>query len=270
MQATRHIMLDAYDCDHAQADNFMTVNNLLVNLTHELGMRPVMPPMLLPYYYCDETEDGGISAFIICENGAHMTIHTFPYRHCYFVDILTDTFCEESQVIELIRQQIYARTINVRSVDRRNDNSPSNAIDFQLDFGPHYMISVEDFDVTAEQIFKWLDHIGPKINMQPISRPYVIFDKAQDPQFISGILVVAQSHIAFHYNIAERTANIDIFSCSFLDDGIVECILEQAFGDQVKIDLFARGSKYKNTIHFAEQHRHNLRINRAWQKNILE
>lgn len=270
MQATRHIMLDAYDCDLEQANSFMAVNNLLVNLTHELGMRPVMPPFMLPYYYCEDTEDGGISAFIICENGSHVTIHTFPYRHCYFVDILTDTFCAESEVITLISQQIYARNIHINSVDRRNDNSPSSAINSTMDFGPHYMISIEDFDVTAEQIFKWLDNIAPKINMVPISRPYVIFDKVESPEFISGVLVVAQSHIAFHYSIAERTANIDIFSCSFLDDGIVECILEQAFGDKVKIDLFARGSKYKSTIYYAEQHRHLLQINKAWQENIHE
>ena len=267
MQATRHLMLDAYDCDMEQANSFMAVNNLLVNMTYELGLRPIMPPFLVPYYYCEDTEDGGISAFVLCENGSHITIHTFPFRHCYFVDILTDTFCPESQVIDTITQQIYARTINLNVVDRRNDNSPSSAIDFSMDFGPHYMIAVEDFDVTAEQIFKWLDNIAPKINMLPITRPYVLFDKTQSPEFISGILVVAQSHIAFHYNIAERTANIDIFSCSFLDDGVVECILEQAFGDKIKIDLFARGSKYKPTIHYAEQHRHHLRINRAWQEN---
>ncbi len=268
MQATRHIMLDAYDCESEQANSFMAVNNLLVNLTHKLGMEPVMPPFLLPYYYCDEMEDGGISAFIVCENGSHITIHTFPFRHCYFIDILTDVFCEESDIINIINQQIYAGNINIQVVDRRNDNSPSCDINSSLDFGPHYMISVEDFDVTAEQIFKWLDNIAPKINMVPISRPYVIFDKMENPEFISGVLVVAQSHIAFHYDISERTANIDIFSCSFLDDGIVECMLEQAFGDKVKIDLFARGSKYKNNIYHAEKHRVQLSMNKSWQKNI--
>ena len=225
MQATRHIMLDAYDCDLEQSNNFMVVNNLLVNLTHELGMRPIMPPFLLPYYYCEDTEDGGISAFVVCENGSHITIHTFPYRHCYFVDVLTDGFCTEEETINVIGQQIYAKNINTIVVDRRNDNSPPDAINSSLDFGPHYMITVEDFDVTADQIFKWLDNIATKINMLPISRPYVVYDKRQSPEFISGVLVVAQSHIAFHYNIAERTANIDIFFCSFLDDGIVECIL---------------------------------------------
>lgn len=268
MQATRHIMLDAYACDLEQANSIMAVNNLLVSLTNELGMQPVMPPFLLPYYYCDDTEDGGISAFIICENGSHITIHTFPHRHCYFADILTDAYCEESFIINAIEQHIHADSINIHTVDRRNDNSPSTAIDSSLDFGPHYMITVENFSVTGEQIFKWLDNIAPKINMLPISRPYVLFDKVQNPEFISGILVVAQSHIAFHYDINERTANIDIFSCSFLDDGIVECILEQAFGENVKIDLFARGSKYKHNIYYAEHHSHHLRINKAWQENI--
>ena len=268
MQATRHFMLDAYDCDLEQANSIMVANNLLVALANNLGMRPVMPPYILPYYYCEETEDGGISAFIICENGSHITIHTFPYRRCYFVDILTDAFFTEADAVNAISKQIYARNINVNVVDRRNENQPSRRIDSDVDFGPHYMVTVEDFDVTAEQIFKWLDCIAPKINMLPISRPYVIFDHIRDPQFISGILVVAQSHIAFHYSIAERTANIDIFSCSFLDDGIVDFILEQSFGENVKIDLFARGSKHKNTIHYAEQHKHNLRINRAWQENI--
>lgn len=268
MQATRHIMVDAYDCDLEQSNSFMAVNNLLVNLTYALEMRPVMPPFILPYYYCVDTEDGGISAFVICENGSHITIHTFPYRHCYFVDVLTDTFCTEDEVINVIGQQINAKNINTIVVDRRNDNSPPDAINSSLDFGPHYMITVEDFDVTADQTFKWLDNIASKINMLPISRPYVIYDKKQSPEFVSGVLVVAQSHIAFHYNIQERTANIDIFSCSFLDDGIVECILEQSFGDKIKIDLFARGSKYKSTIYHAEQHKHNIRINQAWRDNI--
>ena len=113
MQATRHIMLDAYDCDLEQSNNFMVVNNLPVNLTHELGMRPIMPPFLLPYYYCEDTEDGGISAFVICENGSHITIHTFPYRHCYFVDVLTDGFCTEEETFNVSGQQIYAENINV-------------------------------------------------------------------------------------------------------------------------------------------------------------
>ncbi len=267
MQATRHFMLDAYDCNFEQANSVMVVNNLLVALADGLNMRPIMPPFVLPYYYCEETEDGGISAFIFCENGSHITIHTFPYRYCYFVDVLTDKFFTEDEATDLIRRQIYARNINANVVDRRIYEAGIDG-DYTADFGPHYMITVEDFDVTMESIFRWLDCIAPKINMVPISRPYVMFDRIDDPEFISGILVVAQSHIAFHYCIAEKTANIDIFSCSFLDEGIVDGILEQSFGENIKIRLFARGSKYKHAVRYAEKHNKNMQINRAWQKNI--
>ena len=132
------------------------------------------------------------------------------------------------------------------------------------------MISIENLDASMESIFKWLDNIAPKINMLPISRPYVIFDRVDNPAFISGILVVAQSHIAFHYSILQRAANVDIFSCSFLDDGIVESILEQSFGEDVRIRLCARGSKHKYNIRYAEKHNNNIRMNKAWRKNIKD
>ena len=106
--------------------------------------------------------------------------------------------------------------------------------------------------------------------MLPISRPYVIFDRIENPQYISGVLVVAQSHIAFHYSIEDRAANIDIFSCSFLDDGIVENILTQSFGQDINIRLHARGSKHKHNIRYTEKANTNIRINKAWRNNIQE
>ena len=265
MQSTRHLMIDAYECSFEQANSVLFVNNMLVTLSNELEMRPVMPPFVLPYYYCEDPDDGGISAFIICENGSHITIHTFPYRFCYFVDILTDRFFPEAKAVEHIRRLLYAETLNVNLIDRRN--GLSGEIDDTIDFGPHYMISVNDFDATFDGIFRWLDHIAPKINMTPISRPYVIYDHVDNPSVISGILVVAQSHIAFHYSIAERSANIDIFSCSFLDDGVVESIIDQSFGDNKEIHLFARGSKHKANIRYSEKHNVRLNNNNAWRKN---
>lgn len=269
MQATRHFMLDAYDCAFEQANSIMVVNNLLVSLANSLKMNPIMPPCVLPYYYCDESEDGGISAFIICENGSHITIHTFPYRYCYFVDILSENYFSADEAIALINKEIYARNMNSNVVDRRILDSAKDKINSSIDFGPHYMITVEDIDITMEEIFKWLDNVAPKINMVPISRPYVIFDHVNDPKYISGILVVAQSHIAFHFSIEERMANIDIFSCSFLDDGIVENILEQSFGSNIQFDLIARGSKHKHNVKYSENYSENLKINKAWQSNIL-
>jgi S-adenosylmethionine/arginine decarboxylase-like enzyme len=260
-------MLDAYGCFVEQSNSIMVVNDLLVQLTTSLKMKPVMPPFLVPYYYCADAEDVGVSAFCICANGSHITIHTFPYRSCYFVDILTDQFFSEEEVTNIIRSQIYASKVNTNVVDRRVFEETSKDMDVSSDFGPHYMITVEDVSVDMDGLFKWLDNVAPRINMQAISRPYVIFDKVNDPACISGILVVAQSHIAFHYSIAQRKANLDIFSCSFLENGVVEDILHSSFAGKEKMCLFARGSKHR--IQCQNRSRQS-RIERdeAWRNNI--
>jgi S-adenosylmethionine decarboxylase len=261
-------MLDAYGCFVEQSNSIMVVNDLLVQIAHDLGMNAVMPPFLIPFYYCADAEDTGISAFCICANGSHITIHTFPHRSCYFVDILTDQFFSEADVTNTIRNQIYASTINASVVDRRVFEGIDGNIDTGNDFGPHYMITVEDIDADIESVFSWLDTIAPRINMQAISRPYVIYDRTVDPNYISGILVVAQSHIAFHYSIKERMANIDIFSCSFLENGTVENILRDSFGENTQINLFARGSKHHIKCQNLSR---QMRIEKeeSWRKNIF-
>lgn len=269
MLANRHYMLDAYGCFVEQSNSIMVVNDLLVQLANDLDMKPIMPPFLVPFYYCADPNDVGVSAFCICANGSHITIHTFPYRSCYFVDILTDQFFSEADVTNAIQNQIYASTINTNVVDRRVFEGIDGDIDTNNDFGPHYMITIEDVDVTFENIFSWLDSIAPRINMQAICRPYVIFDKVNDPEYISGFLVVAQSHIGFHYSIKERKANIDIFSCSFLENGAVEDILHDSFGDQTRVNLFARGSKHRILCEIGSR-QSRIKRDEAWRANIFK
>ena len=60
MLATRHYMIDAYGCFSEQTNNFLLINDFLINVTHKLGMVPVMPPYILPFYYCEDAEDVGL------------------------------------------------------------------------------------------------------------------------------------------------------------------------------------------------------------------
>ncbi len=267
MQATRHYTLDAYNCYVEQADSVMLVNDLLNQLTSQLNLHPVMPPYIIPYYYCEDAEDGGISAFCLCANGSHITIHTFPFRSCFFVDILTDQYFVEAEVNSLISKILYAGTMQSKVVDRRDFSQTYADIDTKYDFGPHYMITIENIETSFEEIYKWLDTIAPKINMLPITRPYVIFDKIENPNFISGILVVAQSHIAFHYSLTEKCANLDIFSCSFLDNDVVENIMKDTFGAKMACNLVVRGSKH---VIKSQQNSRQMRneICRNWRKHI--
>ncbi len=121
MLAHRHYMLDAYGCLAEQSDNALIVNDVLTEVATALSLHPVMPPFLIPYYYCDDPEDVGISAFCICEGGEHITIHTFPYRSCYFADILTSQFFTQEEASNLFKKQIYASDLRARIVDKRTD-----------------------------------------------------------------------------------------------------------------------------------------------------
>lgn len=260
-----HFMMDAYGSIEENANNLKSINELLNGITQELNLLPVMPPFLVPYYYCNDSEDVGISAFTICKGG-HVTIHTFPYRGCYFVDVLTDEFFTASDAEAFFKQRLFASRIQSKIVDRRMIyNSREPEIDVNKDFGPHYMVEANNIDMTFEWVYKWLDSIAPKINMLPIIRPYVIYDRPENPEYISGILVVAQSHIAVHYDIKARIALIDIFSCEFLDDHTIRHIMEESFGSDYKCYLVSRGSKHDDNY---KRKIARIRESAEWKKNI--
>ena len=260
-----HFTMDAYDSIEENANNLMSINELLNGVTHEFDLKPVMPPFLVPYYYCNNSEDVGISAFTVCKGG-HVTIHTFPYRACYFVDILTDEFFTMSMAENFFKERLFAKRLNSKIIDRRMIyNSKEPKIDINKDFGPHYMIEVNNVEMSFEWIYHWLDNIALKINMLPIIRPYVIYDNPQHPEYISGVLVVAQSHIAVHYNLETKSTLIDIFSCEFLDDIVIKHILSDSFGSNYKCYLVSRGSKHDDNYK-----RKQSRINESseWKRNI--
>ncbi len=260
-----HFMMDAYDVVEEHSNNVMAVYELLNTVASELKLEPVMPPFLVPYYYCTDAEDGGISAFIICKGG-HVTIHTFPYRSCYFVDVMSDNFFTLQEAEGVFKSRLNANRIQSELVDRRFIyTSPDEEIDRDKDFGPHYMIEVKNIDMTMDWIYNWLDNIAENINMLPITRPYVITDTKTNPSFISGMLVVAQSHIAVHYSIEERCALIDIFSCAFLDGETIKRILKDHFGDNLRWKLYSRGSKHDYQYKLKDE---RIAISKSWRDNI--
>ena len=239
-----HLMIDAYEGYKENLNNLMSVNECLVELSQRLELIPVMPPMLVPYYYGVNLEDGGISAFMLLE-GVHITIHTFPYKSCYFADILAPLAFDAMDTKRCLNSIFSAKTSNVVSMVRELDiDNTELASNNENDFGPHCMIEVKDIDLSFDQIYKWLDTIAPKIGMTAITRPYVLYSTPHNPKFISGMLVVAQSHVGIHYDIKSRIAYVDIFSCVFLDSDRIYEILRNSFGNNFKCKIITRGKLF--------------------------
>lgn len=263
-----HIMIDAYGSDSPKLDNLKSVYDSIVKITNVLGVKTIMPPSLIPYYYGSVKEDDGISAFVLLKGG-HFTIHTFPQRECYFVDMLYDGFVGETKLLEALRTELpYAREI-VHVLDRRfeiEDQMEASEIDADKDFGPHYLMHNKlPVDLSMEDIYTFLDQVPVLINMDPISRPTVITDKVLDPEIISGITVIAQSHIALHYYKAEKRFWLDIFSCSFIECEDIINTVERLLGTACDWRLISRGSKHTDKL--TERGEYISRFN-VWQENI--
>lgn len=262
-----HIMIDAYGSDSPKLDNLKSVYDSIVKITNFVGVKTIMPPSLVPYYYGSVKEDDGISAFVLLKGG-HFTIHTFPQRECYFVDMLYDGFVNETKLLEILRTELPFDQHIVHAIDRRFEieDQIASVIDESRDFGPHYLMhNVAEAELDMEKIYEFLDAVPVLINMDPITRPTVITDRVSDPQIISGLTVIAQSHIALHYYKAERRFWLDIFSCSFIEcDNIINTV-EQLLGTKCEWRLISRGSKHTDKLTQRDEYisRFNL-----WQDNI--
>ena len=83
--------------------------------------------------------------------------------------------------------------------------------------------------------------------MDPITRPFIIKDKIDNPKFLSGIIVIAQSHISVHYEIDSQRLFFDIFSCMPFDYENISMMLS-SFGKLSSNILIPRGTKHSYKI----------------------
>lgn len=290
-----HIMLDIYKCNNPKFNNMLSVNNLINNVCEQLQLKAIAPPIIIPFYYGKVADDDGISAFVLLEGG-HFTIHTFYKRRCAFVDLMFSEF-EGEYLVKMMRKRasVYKTEkktgdevqINDWEIDRncRNSFVSINQINkFKKGvensfsgFGPHYFVTATcKKALTMQDIYNILEHMPQKAHMTPISRPCVVNDQVDDPEFISGIIVIAESHISIHYDIAAKKLYFDMFTCRPLPSDVMKTVFFEMFADIIDQDamidaLIERGqdhvyaikSKSKSTI------RTNWKKN-TWIENIYE
>lgn len=265
-----HVMIDAYLGDVERLNDLKAVHSVLERIVDELNLDSVMPPFVLPYYYAKEKDDDGISAFVFLLGG-HITIHTFPLRRCLFLDVLYDGYYNIDNLIDIIKKMFLTENVQTLRTERRFiDTSIDEEKIFtpsleKLDFGPHTIAKIENVDISLEQIYDWLDELPEKINMEKISRPYVIKSSVNNPQYISGLVLIAQSHIAFHYSIDEKILYCDAFSCSFYKIDNFEKYLKNKVAKNFIIMTLIRGSKHQRQI---SQRETRNKLLARWKENI--
>ena len=264
-----HFLFDAYNGYRSRLDDVTLVHEFLEEVPLKLGLEPAMPPFVLPYYNGIVPEDCGISSFVFLAGG-HLTLHTFSYRGAFFLDMLSAREVDSRKLQQLIDAAFPSERHLVNSVNRSEGRKPVRpAIDAQRDFGPHLFLDFKDFEGpdTMDELFAYFDGLPRAVGMTPIIRPYVIKNVVRGEPVLSGLTMIAESHISLHVFLKSRRAFFDLFSCSFFETAKVLRELKRGLrGKVVHQSLISRGSKYKK---FREGAAHKVKFSRAWLGHVL-
>lgn len=251
-----HVLVDSYGCSTDRIDNLMDVYEVLNKTINTMRLQPIMPPQLVPYYYCEKLEDVGISAFVLLKGG-HLTIHTFPQLGCYFLDLLYDGYASADTLEKLLRKEFPCDAFFIKRIDREEFDKNDMGMYDIADFGPHYMIrTVLNHVPTVDELMTKLDKLPYDVAMHPITRPCVLKDKVDDPDYLSGIVLIAESHIAMHYNYKTGELLMDIFSCKSIEPSKYQAVMQNMFDSPFSDVLILRGRKHEQ--------RQNTQVNKYY------
>lgn len=246
IKSMTHYMLDGYGVSASlplgQAD---FVNETFNRILLELQLTPISPAFLLPYDYGLVPVDDGLSSFIFLKGG-HATIHTFPLRSVYFVDIFSQDPLEQEQVTHVFKtflpfNQELSRSFSVQ----RNRPVKSESFNSNEVFGPHVLARFNpQRNLSLEEANRFLEGLIADIGMTPITRSFSLLDRYQNPQFLSSIVMIAESHLSIHQDLKTHQVWFDIFSCKMFDYASVEALLTHAFGHVDYFSTIPRGQKH--------------------------
>lgn len=122
-------------------------------------------------------------------------------------------------------------------------------------FGPHLMLDCRECDYDKisdlEYVFNVLNDLPDAVGMTKIIQPYVFPYSGLIPEDkgITGVVVIAESHITFHSFTAKDYFFFDIFSCKNFDVEQVVRYVVDAFGvKKYERHLAERGQHFPRTL----------------------
>ncbi|MDL1955727.1 MAG: S-adenosylmethionine decarboxylase [Candidatus Desulfofervidus auxilii] len=102
-------------------------------------------------------------------------------------------------------------------------------------------------------IYEFLDKYPTEINMNKVSPPYVNRYYMNDIEMIFGFVMIAESHISIHANLATSEMNLDIYSCKEFDiDKAIKDIIHLFGIKKSKIKVLIRGQEVPRFIKIAD------------------
>ncbi|MDH4380125.1 MAG: S-adenosylmethionine decarboxylase [Vampirovibrionales bacterium] len=123
------------------------------------------------------------------------------------------------------------------------------------EFGPHLMLDCRQCDKDKisdlQYVWNFIDTLPDKIGMTKITQPYVFPYEGLIPEDrgITGMVIIAESHITFHSFVEKDYFFFDLFSCKPFDVNPVKQIVAEAFGvKDMEVHHATRGRFFPRTV----------------------
>ena len=122
-------------------------------------------------------------------------------------------------------------------------------------FGPHMLMELyncpKDKLSDIAMLTEVLDKMPEEMNMHKIMPPYVFKYQGlyEDDWGLSGIVLIAESHIAFHTFPDKGFVTVDIFSCKDFD--IIQALntIQEVFTpEKIEHQLLMRGREFPRSM----------------------
>jgi len=118
-------------------------------------------------------------------------------------------------------------------------------------FGPHLTLDLNKCNVDKLSdyrfIFNLLNELPEKIGMTKITQPYVFPYNGLVPEDsgITGVVIIAESHISIHTFEQKSYVFIDLFSCKDFDVEFAKNYFINAFeSEDAEINIIQRGIRF--------------------------
>jgi len=122
-------------------------------------------------------------------------------------------------------------------------------------FGPHLMVDAYGCDKAKLEdmglVASILDELPTAIDMTKIMPPYVFRYSGEVPEDwgVSGVVLIAESHISIHTFPDKGYLSFDIFSCRDFDtDYATEYIVREFGADRFERQLVSRGREFPRSL----------------------
>lgn len=135
-------------------------------------------------------------------------------------------------------------------------------------FGQHLIVDGYGGDSkkmeNMELIYNFLDTYPEKMEMTKIMPPYVFKYLGKKPEDwgLSGVVLIAESHISIHTFPLKQYLSLDIFSCKTFDSDNAIRFVENMFGlTKTEVKLLNRGLEFPRDIRLATDIVYKERLN---------